>query len=97
MSFKCEKIIIFQYSIFVPMKILFFQILECGGNLFDAVSLAVKAALHNTMIPNVETIAMDGGNVDLQLSGDPYDCWRMNTKNIPCLVTITKVCVNLIG
>jgi exosome complex component RRP42 len=28
-------------------------ILECGGNLFDAVSMAVKAALHSTRIPNV--------------------------------------------
>ena len=26
-------------------------ILECGGNLFDAVSIAVKAALSNTRIP----------------------------------------------
>lgn len=26
-------------------------ILECGGNLFDAVSIAVKAALFNTRIP----------------------------------------------
>ncbi|XP_034245891.1 exosome complex component RRP42 [Thrips palmi] len=66
-------------------------ILECGGNLFDAVSLAVKAALHNTMVPRVETVAMDGGNVDLQLSGDPYDCWRLDTKNMPCLVTLSKI------
>lgn len=71
-------------------------ILECGGNLFDAVSLAVKAALHNTMVPRVETMAMDGGNVDLQLSGDPYDCWRLDIKNVPCLVTLTKIGEHLI-
>ena len=26
-------------------------ILECGGNLFDAVSIAVKAAMHSARIP----------------------------------------------
>lgn len=66
-------------------------VLECGGNLFDAVSLAVKAGLSNTMVPRVETVAMDGGNVDLQISGDPYDCWRLETTGIPCLVTLTKI------
>lgn len=71
-------------------------ILECGGNLFDAVSLAVKAALYNTMVPRVETVAMDGGNVDLQLSGDPFDCWRLDITNIPCLVTLTKIGEHLI-
>ena len=29
-------------------------ILECGGNLFDAVSMGVKAALHSTRIPNIK-------------------------------------------
>ncbi len=29
-------------------------VLECGGNLYDAVSMAVKAALHSTRIPNVK-------------------------------------------
>ena len=29
-------------------------ILECGGNLFDAVSMGVKAAMHSTRIPNVK-------------------------------------------
>ena len=28
-------------------------ILECGGNLYDSVSMAVKAALHSTLIPKV--------------------------------------------
>ena len=44
------------------------------------------------MVPRVETVAMDGGNVDLQLSGDPFDCWRLDVKKLPCFVTLTKVC-----
>lgn len=67
------------------------QILECGGNVFDAVSLAVKAALFNTRVPLVTAAIMDGGNVDLTLSDDPFDCERLQIENVPILVTICKI------
>lgn len=66
-------------------------ILECGGNLFDTVSLAVKAALYNTRIPKVSAAVMDGGNVDLTLSDDIYDCTRLNVESAPVLVTLCKI------
>ncbi|KAM3967597.1 exosome complex component Rrp42 [Aphomia sociella] len=66
-------------------------ILECGGNLCDAVSLAVKAALFNTRIPFVKAALMDGGNVDLQLSDDPYDSKFLNVGSAPLLVTLCKI------
>lgn len=66
-------------------------ILECGGNLFDAVSIAVKAALYNTKIPKVTAAAMDGGNVELQLSDDPHDCDRLAVETFPLLVTVCKI------
>lgn len=64
-----------------------FQILECGGNLCDAVSVAVKAALFNTRIPFVKAALMDGGNVDLQLSDDPYDSKLLDVGTAPLLVS----------
>lgn len=67
------------------------QILECGGNLFDAVSLAVKAALFNTKVPKVSAAAMDGGNIELQLSDDPHDCDRLAVESFPLLVTVCKI------
>lgn len=67
------------------------KILECGGNLFDAVSLAVKAALFNTRVPKVQAALMDGGTVDLTLSDDPYDCERLKIDSVPLLVTICKI------
>lgn len=73
------------------MKKIFFQILECGGNLYDAVSLAVKGALFNTRLPKVTAALMDGGNVDLALSDDPFDCVRLQVDSIPILVTICKI------
>ncbi|XP_045447650.1 exosome complex component RRP42 [Melitaea cinxia] len=66
-------------------------ILECGGNLCDAVSLAVKAALFNTRIPFVKAALMDGGSVDFQLSDDPYDCKLLDTGTAPLLVTLCKI------
>lgn len=66
-------------------------ILECGGNLFDAVSIAVKAALYNTKIPKVTAAAMDGGNVELQLTDDPHDCDRLSVGTFPLLVTVCKI------
>lgn len=65
--------------------------MECGGNLFDAVSLAVKAALFNTKIPKVTAAVLDGGCVDLALSDDPHDCDRINVQHVPILVTLCKI------
>uniref|UniRef100_A0A1B6CR00 Ribosomal RNA-processing protein 42 n=2 Tax=Clastoptera arizonana TaxID=38151 RepID=A0A1B6CR00_9HEMI len=66
-------------------------VLECGGNLYDAVSLAVKAALHNTRVPSVIAAEQDGGQVDLTLSDDPFDCWNLNITSAPVLVTLCKI------
>lgn len=65
-------------------------VLECGGNLFDCVSLAVKAALHNTRIPNV-TVSTEEGGVELEISDDPHDCRRLDVSSVPVTVTMSKV------
>lgn len=54
-------------------------------------SLAVKGALFNARLPKVTAALMDGGNVDLTLSEDPYDCVRLQVDSIPILVTICKI------
>lgn len=66
-------------------------ILQCAGNLYDAISLAVKCALFNTRIPRVSSALLDGGNVDLVLSDDPLDCDRLNVDAVPVMVTICKI------
>ena len=38
-----------------------------GGNLCDAVSMAVKAALHSTRIPVVRVTAVDGGEPEIEV------------------------------
>ncbi|MBN3325923.1 EXOS7 protein, partial [Atractosteus spatula] len=66
-------------------------LLQCDGNLYDAISVAVKAALFNTRIPRVQISEDDEGTKEIELSDDPYDCMRLSVENVPCIVTLCKV------
>ncbi|XP_011496199.1 PREDICTED: exosome complex exonuclease RRP42 isoform X2 [Ceratosolen solmsi marchali] len=66
-------------------------ILECGGNLFDAVAIAVKAALYSTEIPKVKCATLDGGEADIALSDDTYESVKLDTTNFPILVSLYKI------
>ena len=44
-----------------------------GGNLCDAVSMAVKAALHSTRIPVVRVTAVDGGEPEIEVGMEPLE------------------------
>uniref|UniRef100_A0A8B9J3B8 Exosome component 7 n=1 Tax=Amazona collaria TaxID=241587 RepID=A0A8B9J3B8_9PSIT len=66
-------------------------LLVCGGNLFDAISIAVKAALFNTRIPKVRVLEDEEGSKEIELSDDPYDCIRLNVENVPLIVTLSKI------
>ncbi|XP_033110029.1 exosome complex component RRP42-like [Anneissia japonica] len=66
-------------------------VLECGGNLFDAVSLCIKAALADARIPKVTVQMDDEGNQEMDVSDDPHDCYRFKPEMMPLLVTVNKV------
>ncbi|XP_037548734.1 exosome complex component RRP42 [Nematolebias whitei] len=66
-------------------------LLQCDGNLYDAMSVAIKAALFNTKIPKVNISTDDEGGKEIELSDDPFDCMRLDVKNVPCIVTLCKV------
>lgn len=57
------------------------------GNLFDAVSLAVKAALWDTHVPHIRKVDIDGNNVDISVSDNLYECKRLDTNNAPIMVS----------
>lgn len=51
----------------------------------------MKAALYNTEIPRVITAMLDGGEPDIQVSDDLYDCIKLDVTNYPLVVTVCKV------
>ncbi|CAN7991705.1 unnamed protein product, partial [Ixodes hexagonus] len=67
------------------------QILECGGSLVDAVSVAVKAALYDLKIPKVSVTVDENGDPEVEVSGDPFDVEKLNIENVPCFITLSKV------
>lgn len=62
--------------------------------MFDAVGAAVKAALYNTEIPRVIAATLDGGEPDIQISDDPYDCIKLDITTYPSIITVCKVYFN---
>lgn len=66
-------------------------ILECGGSLLDAASIAVKAALFNTKIPSLIINYETEGKAEIDVSDDPFDVKSLDTSNLPCLVTLCRV------
>lgn len=65
-------------------------VLECGGNLFDALSIGVKSSLYSTRLPKLEIIG-EGTEKDIEISDDPYDTIPLNVSNVPVLITLNKV------
>ncbi|KAJ3663822.1 hypothetical protein Zmor_008044 [Zophobas morio] len=66
-------------------------LLECGGNLYDAVSIAVKAALWDTRIPLVKSVTVDGNNIDMEVSEELHDCQKLDVTGAPIMVTVCKI------
>ncbi|XP_014229054.1 exosome complex exonuclease RRP42 [Trichogramma pretiosum] len=66
-------------------------ILACGGNLFDAVAAAVKAALYSTEIPQVKDAAVDGVEADIFVSDDIFNSVKLDVKNAPLLISLCKI------
>jgi exosome complex component RRP42 len=63
-----------------------------GGNLFDAVGLAVRAALATTKIPRVDLVEGDvPGVMELEVSDDPEQCRTFDCAGVPVCVTLTRV------
>lgn len=67
-------------------------VLECGGNLYDGVSLGVKAALWDTRLPHISNVTVDGGSkVDIEVSDDVAACTRLNINSAPIMVTVCRI------
>lgn len=66
-------------------------ILELGGSLYDAVSIAVKAALYDLRIPKLTVSIGEDGKPEIEVSDDPHAVEPLSIANVPCFVTLSKI------
>ncbi|OQR79270.1 exosome complex component RRP42-like [Tropilaelaps mercedesae] len=66
-------------------------ILELGGSLYDAVSVAVKAALRDLRIPRLSVSVGEDGRPEIEVSDDPHAVDPLEMNSVPCFVTLSKV------
>lgn len=82
-------------SIVILLNNDYFQLLECGGNLFDAVSLAVKAAFWTTQVPLIKCVNLDGNSIEIDVAEDLDVSEKLSEKlsivNAPVMVTVCKI------
>jgi len=88
---KTENVIEMEKLCIIPGKVCWILyidalVLDSGGNLFDAISVATRAALSNTLIPVVEV-----ANDDYDVADDPSKQWSLNVSNVPVCVTFCKI------
>lgn len=66
-------------------------VLSSDGNLLDALSIAIKAALSNTGIPKVEVLASTSADEDPELDVDNEESSPLDISQVPITITLTKV------
>ncbi|XP_022659946.1 exosome complex exonuclease RRP42-like isoform X2 [Varroa jacobsoni] len=66
-------------------------ILELGGSLYDAVSVAVKAALRDLRIPRLSVSIGEDGRPEIEVSDDPHAVDPLEMGLVPCFVTLSKI------
>ncbi|CAG0884128.1 unnamed protein product [Darwinula stevensoni] len=76
----------FSWTLFVDILIL-----QCGGNLYDAVSLGVKAALYNTVIAKVAVKFLADNKPEVEVSSDPSKGFKLDVTNVPCFMTFLRI------
>jgi exosome complex component RRP42 len=69
-------------------------VMDSGGNLLDAIVMAVKAALLTTTLPPLEIITGDGGAPEITVNDDPFSHLPLpHVARLPLAITLSKVAV----
>ncbi|ORZ30768.1 exosome complex exonuclease RRP42 [Catenaria anguillulae PL171] len=68
------------------------MVLAAGGNMEDALFLAVKAALMTTRIPKHTVMQLDDEELDYEVDSDPSSMWLIpGVEDAPLCVTVNKI------
>ena len=63
-----------------------------GGNLLDALCVAVRAALANTRVPCVHAVPVDGGDeLQLEVESDETAGTLIDVSRVPLAITLTRL------
>lgn len=67
-------------------------VLNDGGNVLDAISIASLAALKSTRIPKVNVVQTDSNDdPELELDDDPDSSLPLTTTSVPVIVSVSQV------
>ncbi len=64
--------------------------LEVGGNVLDALSIGVLAALRSTLIPKL-TVTGEGEEMEIEVSDNPHDSIPISAEGAPIIITLNQV------
>ena len=77
----------FYWKVYVDLLIL-----ECGGTLLDACSLAAHAGMRTTILPAIQIEEGDEFEPDISLTDDPLACKFLdNITEAPLIITVHKI------
>jgi exosome complex component RRP42 len=63
------------------------QVLDSSGNLFEAISVGIRAALANTLIPKAKVSA----DMHVEIVDDLQAATRLPLRSVPICVTLARV------
>ena len=66
------------------------KVLEWSGSVLDVISIAVRAALHNTRIPRL-IVTGEGEDIEVEVSDNPHDSIPIDISHTPIIITVTQV------
>ena len=58
--------------------------------MLDVISIAVRAALHNTRIPRL-IVSGEGEEVEVEVSDNPHDSTPVSVEHAPLIITLSQV------
>ncbi|KYQ92002.1 hypothetical protein DLAC_06826 [Tieghemostelium lacteum] len=69
------------------------MVLDSDGNLLDALSIAIRAALYNTVLPKIKVITSEYQEITFEVSEDPEDVISLKDaiENVPIFITLNQI------
>lgn len=72
------------------------MVFESSGNLCDVISMAIYAALNDTIFPSVRLVGVEGEDKTIEVETDPAAGALMDAADWPICVTMSKIGASLI-